>query len=140
MRGAIARVERRIDRRDLRSAGCRTLEEKKWGGLQEVQTSAVKWGIRAAEWVTGDANPFALQIAFAQEAERSGYQAVFFGDRLLSTVSSTGGQVYAATHSEVLVTLASEAFHHWRHSCLLSCLRDCRRRGAQMPATHCARK
>lgn len=68
-----------------------------------------KIGLRAAEHVRGSENPFASQLRYAQEAERVGYDGVFFGDRMLASVSDSVGDIYTATGSDVIVTLSAIA-------------------------------
>jgi alkanesulfonate monooxygenase SsuD/methylene tetrahydromethanopterin reductase-like flavin-dependent oxidoreductase (luciferase family) len=68
-----------------------------------------KVGLRAAEHVRGSENPFAKQLSFARSAERAGYDGIFFGDRLLASVSDSVGDIYTATGSDVIVTLSAIA-------------------------------
>jgi alkanesulfonate monooxygenase SsuD/methylene tetrahydromethanopterin reductase-like flavin-dependent oxidoreductase (luciferase family) len=68
-----------------------------------------KVGLRAAEHVRGTQNPFQKQLSFAQAAERAGYDGIFFGDRMLASVSDSVGDIYTATGSDVVVTLSAIA-------------------------------
>lgn len=68
-----------------------------------------RFGIRTSIWLRERANPFPAQIEFAERAERDGFDAVFFGDRLLATASGPKETVYRAASSEVLITLSALA-------------------------------
>jgi alkanesulfonate monooxygenase SsuD/methylene tetrahydromethanopterin reductase-like flavin-dependent oxidoreductase (luciferase family) len=68
-----------------------------------------KVGLRAAEHVRGTENPFAKQMSLARSAERAGYDGIFFGDRLLASVSDSVGDIYTATASDIIVTLSAVA-------------------------------
>jgi len=69
----------------------------------------VKIGLRPTVWLTPGQNPFAIQIDLSIEAERLGFDGIFFGDRMLASVGHGGVAVYESTHTDLLVTLTAVA-------------------------------
>ena len=66
-------------------------------------------GLRPAVWVAPGENPFSAQLDLTVEAERRGFDGVFFGDRMLSSVAEAGRPIYSSTHTDLMVTLTAMA-------------------------------
>lgn len=65
--------------------------------------------MRPAVWTASGVDAFDLEIRLAETAEQHGFDAVFFGDRMLSHVGSGAQGVYDSTHTELFVTLSALA-------------------------------
>lgn len=72
-------------------------------------SAAPRVGMRPAVWTASGVDPFEIQLGLAEEAERMGFDAVFFGERILSHVGSGGQGIYNSTHTELFVTLSAMA-------------------------------
>lgn len=68
-----------------------------------------KVGLRSAVWLKSGVNAFDTVIDLAREAEDRGFDAIFFGDRMLAEVGESGKGVYNSTHTEIFTTLAAIA-------------------------------
>lgn len=68
-------------------------------------------GLRPAVWLAPGGDPFAAQLELTREAERRGFDGVFFGDRMLASVGEGGRAIYSATHTDLMVTLTAMAAH-----------------------------
>ncbi len=68
-----------------------------------------KVGFRPAVWATAERNPFKTELGLTTLGETLGLDAIFFGDRMLSSVHANGRPVYRSSHTEVTVTLAAMA-------------------------------
>jgi len=66
-------------------------------------------GLRPAVWLAPGDDPFAAQLQLTQEAERRGFDGVFFGDRMLASVGEGDRAIYSATHTDLMVTLTAMA-------------------------------
>ena len=66
-------------------------------------------GLRPAVWVAPGDDPFAAQLRLTREAERRGFDGVFFGDRMLASVGEGDRAIYSATHTDLMVTLTAMA-------------------------------
>ena len=66
-------------------------------------------GLRSAVWLNSGLDAFPVVLGLAEEAERRGFDAVFFGDRMLAEVGHGGQGVYNSTHTEIFTTLAAIA-------------------------------
>lgn|GEM_PF-2830890 len=71
--------------------------------------SGPKVGLRSAVWLKSGVNAFDTVLDLAQEAEDRGFDAIFFGDRMLAEVGESGKGVYNSTHTEIFTTLAAIA-------------------------------
>jgi probable F420-dependent oxidoreductase len=54
-------------------------------------------------------NAFDTVLDLAEEAEDRGFDAIFFGDRMLAEVGESGKGVYNSTHTEIFTTLSAIA-------------------------------
>jgi probable F420-dependent oxidoreductase len=63
-----------------------------------------KVGLRSAVWLKSGINAFDTVLDLAKEAEDRGFDAIFFGDRMLAEVGENGKGVYNSTHTEVFTT------------------------------------
>ena len=66
-------------------------------------------GLRSAVWLNSGLDAFPVVLGLAEEAERRGFDAIFFGDRMLAEVGHGGQGVYNSTHTEIFTTLAAIA-------------------------------
>lgn len=66
-------------------------------------------GLRSAVWLESGLDAFPVVLDLAEEAERRGFDAIFFGDRMLAEVAHGGQGVYNSTHTEIFTTLAAVA-------------------------------
>jgi len=75
----------------------------------EIAHGRPKVGMRSAVWLKSGVDAFATVLDLAVDAERRGFDAVFFGDRMLAEVGEGGKGVYNSTHTEVFTTLSAIA-------------------------------
>lgn len=68
-----------------------------------------KVGMRSAVWLKSGVDAFGTVLDLAVDAERRGFDAVFFGDRMLAEVGEGDRGVYNSTHTEIFTTLAAIA-------------------------------
>lgn len=68
-----------------------------------------KVGVRSAVWLKSGVDAFGTVLDLAQEAEERGFDAIFFGDRMLAEVGAEGHGVYNSTHTEIFTTLSAIA-------------------------------
>jgi probable F420-dependent oxidoreductase len=54
-------------------------------------------------------DPFPAQLELTVAADRRGFDGVFFGDRMLSSVAEAGQAIYSSSHTDLLVTLTAMA-------------------------------
>jgi probable F420-dependent oxidoreductase len=66
-------------------------------------------GLRSAVWLKSGVDTFDVVLGIAEQAERLGFDGLFFGDRMLSEVGHDGQGVYNSTHTEVFTTLSAIA-------------------------------
>jgi probable F420-dependent oxidoreductase len=66
-------------------------------------------GLRPIFWMTGDESQFQRALAIGEQAERLGFDGLFFGDRLLAAVSHGAVPVYTSTHPDIVTVLAAFA-------------------------------
>src|SRR5215472_18702669 len=66
-------------------------------------------GLRPIFWMTGDGSQFQRALKIGEHAERLGFDGLFFGDRLLATVSHGAVPVYTSTHPDIATVLAAFA-------------------------------
>ncbi len=60
-------------------------------------------------WTASGSDAFGLELELTERAEQLGFDAVFFGDRMLAEVGAGERGVYNSTHTELLVTLSALA-------------------------------
>jgi probable F420-dependent oxidoreductase len=68
-----------------------------------------KLGLRSAVWLKSGQDSFAVVLDLARQAEETGFDGIFFGDRMLAEVGHGGQGVYNSTHTEIFTTLAAIA-------------------------------
>jgi probable F420-dependent oxidoreductase len=78
-------------------------------GVTEPQSGSPRIGLRSAVWLKSGLNAFPVVLDLAEEAERRGFDAIFFGDRMLAEVGHGGQGVYNSTHTEIFTTLSAIA-------------------------------
>lgn len=76
---------------------------------QSSDTKRPKVGMRSAVWLKSGVDAFGTVLDLAVDAEERGFDAVFFGDRMLAEVGEGGKGVYNSTHTEIFTTLAAIA-------------------------------
>jgi probable F420-dependent oxidoreductase len=76
---------------------------------QDSRSAVPKVGLRSAVWLKSGVDPFGTVIDIAVDAERRGFDAIFFGDRMLAEVADGGKGVYNSTHTEIFTTLSAIA-------------------------------
>jgi len=74
-----------------------------------LDANTPKIGFRPAVWATAERNPFETELELTALGESLGLDAIFFGDRMLSSVEANGKSVYRSSHTEVIVTLSAMA-------------------------------
>jgi alkanesulfonate monooxygenase SsuD/methylene tetrahydromethanopterin reductase-like flavin-dependent oxidoreductase (luciferase family) len=74
-----------------------------------LESKTPKIGFRPAVWATAERNPFDTELELTALGESLGLDAIFFGDRMLSSVHANGKSVYRSSHTEVIVTLSAMA-------------------------------
>jgi alkanesulfonate monooxygenase SsuD/methylene tetrahydromethanopterin reductase-like flavin-dependent oxidoreductase (luciferase family) len=74
-----------------------------------LDANTPKIGFRPAVWATAERNPFETELELTALGESLGLDAIFFGDRMLSSVEADGKSVYRSSHTEVIVTLSAMA-------------------------------
>jgi probable F420-dependent oxidoreductase len=74
-----------------------------------TMTGRPRVGLRPAVWLAPGEDPFQAQLGLTREAERRGFDGVFFGDRLLASVAEGDRAIYSATHTDLMVTLTAMA-------------------------------
>jgi probable F420-dependent oxidoreductase len=77
-------------------------------------TGRPRVGLRPAVWLAHGDDPFEAQLRLTREAERRGFDGVFFGDRMLASVTEGDREIYSATHTDLMVTLTAMAAHTQR--------------------------
>jgi probable F420-dependent oxidoreductase len=79
------------------------------GAVSEEGSWRPKVGLRSAVWIKSGLDPFPVVLDLARDAESAGFDALFFGDRMLADVGHGGRGVYNSTHTEIFTTLAAIA-------------------------------
>src|SRR5271170_503452 len=78
-------------------------------GAMQRQLGQPRIGLRSAVWLKSGLDAFGVVLDLAEEAERRGFDAIFFGDRMLAEVGDGGQGVYNSTHTEIFTTLSAIA-------------------------------
>lgn len=74
-----------------------------------MRSSTARVGFRPATWTASGQQPFDIQLRLAALGEEMGFDGVFFGDRMLSSVGHGANSVYGSTHTEIFITLSAIA-------------------------------